>query len=146
MLNNCRGSARYSSPDPAFYAGGMPDDLQPDAGSGNKSIKRATASFSSTSLRQPFYLREKLCPDDIHYDPGYKASPLAGGVALSPQVLILDEPIAQLDPRHARRIYETLKNMNREYGKTIIVIYNFVWNLNLSVVISPIKGYHYLLE
>ena len=71
---------------------------------------------------------------------------MAGGVALSPQVLILDEPIAQLDPRHARRIYETLKNMNREYGKTIIVIYNFVWNLNLSVVISLIKSYHYLLE
>ena len=23
MLNNCRGSARYSSPDPAFYAGGI---------------------------------------------------------------------------------------------------------------------------
>ena len=62
MLNNGRGSARYSSPDPAFYAGGMPDDLQPDAGSGNKSIKRATASFSSTSLRQPFCLQSVAAP------------------------------------------------------------------------------------
>lgn len=47
---------------------------------------------------------------------------LAGMVALSPEVLILDEPIAQLDPFHAREIYEVLKDLNEKYGKTIIVI------------------------
>ena len=47
---------------------------------------------------------------------------LAGMVSLSPEILILDEPIAQLDPRHARSIYETLKDLNKVYGKTIIVI------------------------
>ena len=47
---------------------------------------------------------------------------LAGAVALSPDVLILDEPIAQLDPVHARKIYEVLKELNENYGKTIIVI------------------------
>lgn len=50
---------------------------------------------------------------------------LAGALALSPEVLILDEPVSQLDPRHARAIYETLKNMNKEYGKTIIVIEHY---------------------
>ena len=47
---------------------------------------------------------------------------LAGAVSLSPDVLILDEPIAQLDPMHADRIYEVLRRLNEQYGKTIIVI------------------------
>lgn len=47
---------------------------------------------------------------------------LAGAVSLQPDVLILDEPIAQLDPMHADRIYEVLRELNEKYGKTIIVI------------------------
>lgn len=47
---------------------------------------------------------------------------LAGAVALSPNILILDEPIAQLDPSHAKRIYDVLKYLNEEHNKTIIVI------------------------
>ena len=47
---------------------------------------------------------------------------LAGAVSLSPDVLILDEPIAQLDPMHADRIYEVLRELNQKQGKTILVI------------------------
>lgn len=47
---------------------------------------------------------------------------LAGAVSLEPKVLILDEPIAQLDPRHADLIYGILKDLNERLGKTIIVI------------------------
>ncbi len=47
---------------------------------------------------------------------------LAGAVSLRPDVLILDEPIAQLDPSHADRIYEVLRELNEKHGKTIIVI------------------------
>lgn len=47
---------------------------------------------------------------------------LAGAVSLGPDVLILDEPIAQLDPMHADRIYEVLRELNARHGKTIIVI------------------------
>lgn len=47
---------------------------------------------------------------------------LAGAVSLQPEVLILDEPIAQLDPMHADRIYAVLRELNETYGKTIIVI------------------------
>lgn len=47
---------------------------------------------------------------------------LAGAVALSPDVLILDEPIAQLDPAHAKKIYDILKELNETYHKTILVI------------------------
>ncbi len=47
---------------------------------------------------------------------------LAGEVALQPEILVLDEPIAQLDPAHADRIYGVLRELNETYGKTIIVI------------------------
>ena len=47
---------------------------------------------------------------------------LAGAVSLGPEVLILDEPIAQLDPGHADRIDGVLKELNEKHGKTILVI------------------------
>ena len=47
---------------------------------------------------------------------------LAGAVSLQPDILILDEPIAQLDPMHADRIYEVLRELNEKHGKTILVI------------------------
>ena len=47
---------------------------------------------------------------------------LAGALALGPDILILDEPIAQLDPQHADRIYRVLRHLNEDLGKTILVI------------------------
>ncbi len=47
---------------------------------------------------------------------------LAGSMALKPDILILDEPVAQLDPEHAYVTYELLKILNRQYKKTILVI------------------------
>lgn len=47
---------------------------------------------------------------------------LAGVLSLEPEVLILDEPIAQLDPKHADQIYAILRQLNEKYHKTIIVI------------------------
>ena len=47
---------------------------------------------------------------------------LAGAVSLRPDLLILDEPIAQLDPGHADQIYGVLRELNEKYGKTILVI------------------------
>lgn len=47
---------------------------------------------------------------------------LAGALSLDPDIIIVDEPVAQLDPYHARLIYDKLKMLNEQYGKTIIVI------------------------
>lgn len=47
---------------------------------------------------------------------------LAGIMALQPEVIVLDEPIAQLDPQHAKQTYEVLKYLNQVHNKTIIVI------------------------
>lgn len=47
---------------------------------------------------------------------------LAGAIALSPGIIVLDEPIAQLDPMHAVLIYDLLKQLNELQKITIIVI------------------------
>lgn len=47
---------------------------------------------------------------------------LAGCLALNPDIIVLDEPIAQLDPHHAKKMYDVLKKLHEEYHKTIIVI------------------------
>ncbi len=47
---------------------------------------------------------------------------LAGAIALEPGVIVLDEPVAQLDPYHAQKTYEVLRDLNENHGKTIIVI------------------------
>jgi len=47
---------------------------------------------------------------------------LAGAISLNPDILIIDEPVAQLDPFHADEVYKILEMLNKEHGKTIIVI------------------------
>lgn len=47
---------------------------------------------------------------------------LAGVLALDPEIIVVDEPVAQLDPLHATLIYDKLRELNDRYGKTIIVI------------------------
>ncbi len=47
---------------------------------------------------------------------------LAAVLALRPRVIIVDEPVAELDPAHAEAVYEKLAQINRELGTTIITI------------------------
>lgn len=47
---------------------------------------------------------------------------LASVLALRPKYIIIDEPVAQLDPYHAIKTYEKLKLLNEEYNITIVVI------------------------
>lgn len=47
---------------------------------------------------------------------------LAAILALQPRVLVLDEPTAALDPASSTRIFDTLRDINRELGITVIVV------------------------
>jgi energy-coupling factor transporter ATP-binding protein EcfA2 len=47
---------------------------------------------------------------------------LASVLAMRPQVIIVDEPVAELDPVHAEQVYDRLLELNRDHGTTIIVI------------------------
>ena len=47
---------------------------------------------------------------------------LAGVLAMHPQVLVLDEPTAGLDPEGKREILTLVKKLNKEHGITVIMV------------------------
>ena len=47
---------------------------------------------------------------------------LARAIVLNPQVLLLDEPTANLDPFNVSLIEENVRNLNRDMGTTIVVV------------------------
>lgn len=46
---------------------------------------------------------------------------VAASLITSPEILLLDEPSAQLDPVSATRLYDMLRHINEDYGITIII-------------------------
>ena len=47
---------------------------------------------------------------------------IASILALKPQVLVMDEPTGELDPRSSRQIFNLLKELNEVQGITVVVI------------------------
>lgn len=47
---------------------------------------------------------------------------IAGIIAMRPKCLVMDEPTAMLDPVGRREVLETVKNLNKDYGITIVLI------------------------
>lgn len=50
-----------------------------------------------------------------------KLAAIAGVLAMDPEVVVLDEPTANLDPRSGEEVLALLEELNAEYDKTIIV-------------------------
>ena len=51
---------------------------------------------------------------------------LAGVLAMHPQVLVLDEPTAGLDPEGKREILTLVKKLNKEHGITVLTITHYM--------------------
>ena len=51
---------------------------------------------------------------------------IAGVLAMKPDVIVMDEPTAMLDPQGRREIMETVKKLNREEGMTVVMITHFM--------------------
>ena len=47
---------------------------------------------------------------------------LAAVLAMRPEVIVVDEPVAELDPARAREIYLRLRELNQRHGITVIAI------------------------
>jgi len=51
---------------------------------------------------------------------------IAGVLAMSPEVLILDEPTAMLDPSGRTEIMQTIQRLNSENGMTVILVTHYM--------------------
>ena len=47
---------------------------------------------------------------------------IAGGLAMRPECIVLDEPTPMLDPAGRREVLDTVKRLNREQGITVVLI------------------------
>jgi cobalt transport protein ATP-binding subunit len=47
---------------------------------------------------------------------------IAASLSMLPKILVLDEPLSELDPIGSREVLQTLRKLNEEFGMTIILI------------------------
>ena len=80
-------------------------------------------------LRAYEALRSVKFPEELYYQPPFDLSggqkrrvAIAGVLAMKPQVLILDEPTAGLDPAGRDEILDLIANMHKELGITVILV------------------------
>lgn len=82
-----------------------------------------------TELRAYDALRKVGMPDELFYQSPFELSggqkrraAIAGVLAMKPEVLILDEPTAGLDPRGRDEILGQIKQLQTETGMTILLV------------------------
>ena len=51
---------------------------------------------------------------------------IAGVLAMDPEIIVMDEPTAMLDPLGRREIMKTIKHLNREADMTVVLITHFM--------------------
>ena len=51
---------------------------------------------------------------------------IAGVLAMQPEILVMDEPTAMLDPNGRAEVIQTIKKLNREMGLTVILITHYM--------------------
>lgn len=82
-----------------------------------------------TELRAYDALRKVGLPDELFYQSPFELSggqkrrvAIAGVLAMKPEVLILDEPTAGLDPKGRDEILHQIKSLQTETGMTILLV------------------------
>lgn len=89
---------------------------------------------------EPKEIRRRVdeCLDIVNMTKFAESSPskLSGGqkqrvaiaavLAMNPEILILDEPTAMLDPKGRSEVIETIKMLNREKGITVVLITHYM--------------------
>ena len=90
----------------------------------NLGLSKAEAQYRAYDA-----LRSVGMPEDLYYQSPFDLSggqkrraAIAGVLAMKPQVLILDEPTAGLDPRGRDEILGLIKKLQTESGMTILLV------------------------
>ena len=85
--------------------------------SADEALNRAHEALNKVGLDESFYKRS---PFELSGGEKRRAA-IAGILAIDPDILVLDEPTAGLDPQGKEMILSLIKKMNED-GKTIIIV------------------------
>ena len=80
--------------------------------------KRAREALELVGLKEKYYTRS---PFDLSGGQKRRAA-IAGGLAMHPQVLVLDEPTAGLDPKGRDDILEQISMLHKRTNMTVILV------------------------
>lgn len=80
--------------------------------------KRALAMLQVVGLDESYATRS---PFDLSGGQKRRIA-IAGILAMNPDVLVLDEPTAGLDPQGASDMMQLFVDMNKKYGKTVLIV------------------------
>ena len=98
-----------------------------------EALKLAHESLNLVGLDESFY---KKSPFDLSGGEKRRVA-IAGVLALKPDILVLDEPTAGLDPKGTRELLELIKDLNQK-GTTIIFVthdINIVYEFASDVIV-----------
>ncbi len=86
-------------------------------------------SKNEAGLRAFEALKNVGMPEELYYQSPFDLSggqkrrvAIAGVLAMKPEVLVLDEPTAGLDPKGRDEIFEQIVTMKQEYSMTVILV------------------------
>jgi len=83
-----------------------------------EAVKRARAALKVVGLDASY---EDRSPLDLSGGQKRRVA-IAGMLAMDPEIIVLDEPTAGLDPHGSREMIKLFSALNKEQGKTIILI------------------------
>lgn len=114
----------YSFQNPFVQISGVKDNVYEEIAYGmeNIGIPREEMIRRTNELVRLFHLETLVEKNPYELSGGQKQRvALASVIALNPEIIILDEPTSQLDPKSTEDIFEIISFL-KEQGKTIILI------------------------
>lgn len=114
----------YSFQNPFVQISGVKDNVYEEIAYGmeNIGVPRDQMIKRVNELVKMFHLEELVDKNPYELSGGQKQRvALASMIALDPEVVIMDEPTSQLDPKSTEDIFEIV-NILKKQGKTIILI------------------------
>jgi len=85
--------------------------------------------FTSKEALEKVGLGDKLdrVPDQLSGGEKQRVA-VARAIAKKPKILFADEPCANLDTHTSEQVLEVLKNLNKKYGQTIVMVTHESWH------------------
>lgn len=71
---------------------------------------------------------------------------IAGIIAMRPRCIVLDEPTAMLDPRGRAEVMKVLRDLNRQYGISIVLITHYMEEAAVCDRVIVMDGGHVMMD